>query len=124
MEERIVTDLERLLAIEEIKQLQARRVRAVDAKDWDAYRTCHSPNMAHENKAFGGDHVSGIETVIERVKKTVDGAVTIHHVHSPEIEFTSDTTAKGIWVLEDRLVWPERWIHGYGHYYDTYAKEN
>ena len=123
-----MTDLERLLAIEEIKQLQARRVRCVDFKDWKTYATLHSPDMQHDNDAFGGK-VAGLDAVIERVKKAVERAVTIHHVHSSEIEMTSPTTAKGIWVLEDRLTWeyPEgggKWKHGFGHYHDTYAKLN
>ena len=118
-----MTDLEKLLAIEDIKQLQGRRVRAVDSKDWVLYAACHSPNMAHDNDDKGGK-ISGLDVVIKRVKDSVEGAVTIHHVHSPEFEFTSDTTAKGIWVLEDRLYWKDRWQHGFGHYYDSYAKEN
>jgi hypothetical protein len=44
----------------------------------------------------------------------------------PEITFTSPTTAKGIWAMEDKLRWPPgsaiREMHGYGHYVETYEK--
>ena len=50
----------------------------------------------------------------------------MHHGHMPEIELTSDTTATGIWAMEDHLWWPEgsalQHLHGYGHYHETYVK--
>jgi hypothetical protein len=52
--------------------------------------------------------------------------VTVHHGHMPEIEITSDDTATGIWAMEDKLRWPEGspigWMHGYGHYHETYER--
>ena len=39
-----VSDLERLIAIEDIKQLKSRRDRSVDLKDWDTYTALHSPD--------------------------------------------------------------------------------
>jgi hypothetical protein len=45
----------------------------------------------------------------------------------PEITLTSDTTATGIWAMEDHLWWPEgspiRHLHGYGHYHESYEKD-
>ena len=115
-----MNDLERLIAIDEIKQLQARRVRALDTRDWKLYATCHSPNMEHE---VGGVRTVGIEKVIDKIAGNLAGCVSIHDVHSPEITFTSDATATAIWVLEDRLIWPHKWVHGYGHYADGYEKQ-
>ena len=34
------------------------------------------------------------------------GIVTEHHGHHPEITFTSETTAGGIWYLQDRVIVP------------------
>jgi hypothetical protein len=63
------------------------------------------------------------------IRKIVDGPIkvsTIHHALNPEIEVLSPTTAKGVWVLEDRLFWQngavEESFHGWGHYYETYEK--
>jgi hypothetical protein len=51
----------------------------------------------------------------------IGDVVTVHHGHTPEIELTSATTARGIWAMEDMLRWPDgREMHGYGHYHETY----
>jgi hypothetical protein len=44
-------------------------------------------------------------------------------VHMPEIELTSETTARGIWQLEDfvRFAFGLN-MRGYGHYHETYVK--
>ena len=51
---------------------------------------------------------------------------TVHHAHTPEIEITSETTATGVWAMEDLLWWEDagetQHAHGYGHYYETYEK--
>ena len=47
----------------------------------------------------------------------------MHQVHAPEITLTSDTTATGVWALEDvvRLA-PGVNLNGRGHYHETYEK--
>jgi hypothetical protein len=48
----------------------------------------------------------------------------------PIIEFTSDTEAKVIWAMEDRLYRTKEYpledgstyLHGFGHYHETYVK--
>jgi hypothetical protein len=118
--------LEKLLALEEIRQVKARRCRSVDQKDWEGYVDCHTPDC-RSNAAGPGGSV-GARAMAEAVSRQLEGRTTVHHVHSPEIEFTSDTTAKGIWAMEDMLWWEEdgeqKWRHGYGHYYETYEKLN
>ena len=50
--------------------------------------------------------------------------ITAHGGHSPEIEITSDTTARGIWALQDYvIVQPNTKMMGWGHYEDEYVKE-
>ncbi len=63
------------------------------------------------------------------IRNTLDGNVfvtTVHHGHTPEITLTSDTTATGIWAMEDELWWTngdaEEHLHGYGHYHEKYRK--
>ncbi len=120
-----MTDLERLVAIEDIKRLQYRRIRAVDTKDWKTYAACHAQDMIHEAE---GVKSIGVDAMVERVAKSFERRTSMHHVHSPEIDITSPTTATGIWVLQDTMYWdsPEgsHWKVGYGHYHDTYAKIN
>jgi hypothetical protein len=58
-----------------------------------------------------------------------DGSVSIHHGHLPDIEILSETTARAVWPMEDRIYWSgERAegqpisLHGWGHYWETYEK--
>lgn len=131
-----MTDVERLLAIEEIKRLFARRIRAMDTKDWVLYDTCHAPDATLDS--FGtlpeehrpaGAVARGKNQILAMIQKVVDGKVkvtTVHHAHMPEIEITSPTTAKGIWAMEDLLWWQngavEEHLRGFGHYHETYEK--
>lgn len=58
-----------------------------------------------------------------------DGAhaemITQHNGHHPEIDLTSDTTAKGLWYLNDYVLEFRRKQHiqGTAFYRDTYVKE-
>ena len=129
----MLTDIERLTAIEEIKQLKARYFRSMDTKDWAGLTAVFAPDAeldmqgeaADKSKAAEG-LVKGGETVGAFIRNAVHDLVTVHHGHIPEIEMTSDTTARGIWAMEDVLRWPEgasvKTLHGYGHYHETYRK--
>ena len=131
-----MTDAERLFAIEEIKALMARRIRAMDTKDWALYDTCHAPDATLDS--FGtlpeqhkptGSIARGKQQILEMIQKVVDGKVkliTVHHAHTPEIEITGPTTAKGVWAMEDLLWWQNgdmtEHLRGFGHYHETYEK--
>ena len=57
------------------------------------------------------------------LRETLDGTVTVHQGHMPEIDLTSETTATGIWALHDIVIWPNGMrLDGYGHYHETYEK--
>jgi len=132
----VATDAEKLLAIEEIKRLMARRIRSMDTKDWVEYDTCHAPDATLES--FGtlpqehrpqGSVARGKAQILDMIRKVVDGKVkltTVHHAHTPEITLISPTTAKGVWAMEDLLWWRngdrEEHLHGWGHYHETYVK--
>ena len=125
-------DLEKLLAIEEIRKLKARRVRSMDEKDWAGYAACHTPDAVSytfQSENTGADSpIVGAEAIAERLKQQLTGRTTAHHVHAPEIELTSAATATGVWPMEDMLWWEEGgktlWLHGYGHYRETYEKRD
>lgn len=115
--------LQRLIALEDIKALMARRVRALDARDWDAYRACHADD--HVSYGITGGPSAGLDRMMDDLLKALDGIRTIHQVHSPDISLLSPTEAKGNWALEDWLFWmqgdDEHWLHGWGYYDDTYG---
>lgn len=125
-----MNDLERLLAIEEIKQLKARYFRFVDTKDWEAYRSVFADDVVVDVSAsVPNGLVTGGDAAVELARRSLAGDVTsVHHGHCPEIEIVSLTQARGIWAMEDRLSWgaasafPGQTMHGMGHYTETYEK--
>jgi hypothetical protein len=125
--------IQRLLAIEEIKQLKARYFRCVDARDWEGYRAVFAGDALFDIRADmpEGGIVTGGDEIIKLVRPSLTGdVISVHHGHCPEIEITSDTTAKGIWAMEDKLYWtqnsgfPISRLHGMGHYHETYSKKD
>jgi SnoaL-like domain len=124
-----LNDTERLLAIEEIKVLKARYFRCVDTKDWGGFEAlCHADVVLDISADVPGGVITGIAKILEMMKVSLAGVTSVHHGHCPEIEFTSDTTAAGIWAMEDVLRFPEvsafpiKSLHGYGHYIETYER--
>jgi len=72
----------------------------------------------------------GPDRIAAAASARLTGGVSVHHGDCPEIEITSPTTATGIWAMEDMLRWneesasPNQTLHGYGHYIETYEKNN
>lgn len=140
--------VEQLLTIDEIKRVFAGRLRCMDTKDWGRYSTFHTEDVVSDSwnspgaaqpadDAAGaagsarrdGEPVVGASALTEAIRSTLDGRVpitSVHHGHTPEIELTSATTARGVWAMEDRL-WFTRdevteWLHGWGHYHEEYRQ--
>ncbi len=114
-----------LLEIESIKQLKARYCRYLDSKDWQAWRTIFVDSFVSDTSQAGGKFIEGADEFVAFTRRNLrkPSQVTAHHVHAPEIELTSPTTARGVWALEDvvRLA-PGVNLRGYGHYHETYEK--
>jgi len=130
----VVGDLERLVAIEEIKQLKARYFRCMDQKDWDAFEQVFCPDVVFDLREaiFARDQKTrevlksgdiliqpskikdnewmqhGAKNVRNWEETILTGVVTVHQGHMPEIELTSPTTAHGYWHLEHLLQFPRR----------------
>ena len=134
---------EQALAIEEIRHVFAARLRALDEKRWDVYPTLHTGDVVSET--WGGlpedkqpqtggtsNRVVGPEALTAAICGMLGGpthVTTVHHGHAPEITLTSDTTATGIWPMEDRLWWTnergeEEYLHGFGHYHEEYRLQD
>lgn len=136
-----LSGVDRLLALDEIKRVFAARLYALDMKQWDVYPTLHTEDVVSET--WGGipgdrqptsdgvaNRVVGNERLGKTIRAFMDGGkriTSVHHGHTPLIEFTSDTTAKGTWAMEDKLWWThpdgaEEHLHGYGHYHEEYRR--
>ena len=133
-----MTEVERLAAIEAIRQVKARYFRGVDDSDGDLVRSilaedcvldyrgcCTDPKTGHDflpamnvvmtgRAAWLSDGLSGA------------GIVSVHQSHNGDITVDSDTTAHAIWSMTDRLYMPPgapyALMTGFGYYHETYEK--
>ncbi|PEQ11955.1 hypothetical protein B2G71_14335 [Novosphingobium sp. PC22D] len=123
-------DIERLAAIEAIKQVKARYFYGLDNKDWDYWaREVWAPEGRLEVAGLEAA-VAPRDVMIPWVARQMADCVSIHHGHTPIIDFVSDVEARVIWAMEDRLykgaddlLQPGcSQIHGWGHYHETYVR--
>ncbi len=116
-----------LVEIEAIKRLKYKYLRCLDLKLWDELAECFVENAT---SAYGGGKYSyeGREAILEFLRDAM-GADTFHsshQVHHPEIDFTSETSARGVWALEDVVI-DMKWeitIRGAAFYEDEYVKRD
>jgi hypothetical protein len=111
--------------IEDLKRLKARYCRLLDAKDWQAWRELFTEDFHSDTSASGGLVIDGVDVFIAFVRKNLGAPqrITVHQVHAPELELHSETSASGIWALEDFVrLGPGLSMRGYGHYHETYLK--
>jgi uncharacterized protein (TIGR02246 family) len=118
-----MSTIDELAEVEQLKKLKARYFRTMDTKDWTAMRTVFTDDVVVDTTDSGGNVVTGGDVFLAFLESALQGATTVHHGHMPEIELTSPTTARGVWALQDTILWPDgsRMV-GYGHYHETYEK--
>lgn len=130
------TDLTTLEEMENIRLMKARYFRFADTKQWDDFRTLFTDDCQVDTGVVPGDadpnavgfRATNADQFIATVRDRLTGGISVHHGHTPEIEITSSTTAKGIWALFDLVrrapgsPYPS-W-KGYGHYHEEYRKED
>lgn len=131
-----LTDLERLIAIEDIRNLQSRYVRYVDTKDWQAVAGLFTRGASFIPYGMDGKPqvtMSGRDEIAKTVSGAVGAGMTLHHLFSYQIDIDSPTKARGVWGMEDWLdrtddnsttgtVASFKTMHGNGHYHATYEK--
>ena len=121
--------LQRLAAVEAIKQLKARYFRFLDTKQWEDWGLVFAADVVMEVPEAGMVN-NGRAEVVEIVSAALEGARTVHHGHMPEIEITDAETAHGTWAMFDYVEWPARadgtrvGLTGYGHYIEDYVRED
>jgi hypothetical protein len=132
-----MTDIETLMAIEQIRQLKARYFRLMDTKQFESLREVFAadavfdPSEARHDPGPGavapdGPILTGVDEIVTFIAAALATIKSVHHGHTPEIEILSDTTARAIVPMEDRnlIVSEGRTLqhHGFGHYHETYEK--
>ncbi len=126
-----MTDLAQLEArigiledIEAIKKLKHKYLRCLDGKLWDEMEDCFVDDV---KTSYFNDEIKtdGKEATMQFFRMgLIDDIVAIHHAHQPEIEITSEITARGTWGLYNFLVdkkgdWAQRVG---GIYHEEYVK--
>ena len=119
-------ELERLLAVEEIKRLKARYFRCVDTKDWNGLAEVFAVDGTFVTAGRPDLPLHGVDEIIGFLRLALEHVVSIHHGHMPEIDITSPTTASAVWAMNDVLRWTQpselSELRGWGHYAETYAR--
>lgn len=134
-------DIDRLLAIEEIKQLKGRYFRCVDTKNWEELAKIFAPDVRFDRawagaiedpatgewrpqKPAGPEIVEGREQVVAMVRRAVGSLRTVHRGFIPEIEIIDANFASAIWPMQDILLTRdnELLLEASGHYHETYDR--
>jgi hypothetical protein len=114
-----------LRELEAIKRLKYKYMRCLDQKRWDELAECFTEDAT---SAYGGGKFSfeGRDAIMEFLRNAMgaDSFLSTHTIHQPEIEFTSETTATGVWALHDTVIETKAniVIRGAAFYEDQYVK--
>jgi hypothetical protein len=119
-----MTAIERLIELEAIYRLKARRDHAVDKKDWVTYAALHSDDFVA--MSIGDTKLIGGRACADALAVRMAGITSSHHSHTPVIEFEGRDRAKGVWSMEANLFWKRKgekqWLHGFGFYHESYQR--
>lgn len=111
-----------LHAIEEIKQLKYRYLRALDLKRWDEFAAVFVSSATGDYGA--GLAFSNRDDLVRFMRDSLGPEmVTLHQCHHPEIVVEGDR-ATGVWYLEDKVLMPEHRmvLEGAAFYEDRYVR--
>ena len=115
--------LQELLDIDAIKSLKARYFRSMDTKDWATLSACFTEDLVADFRDGPGMLAEGRDNYMQQLTGILAEASTLHHGHMPEINIINEHHATGIWAMEDIVELPGLSIQGWGHYHETYRKE-
>jgi SnoaL-like domain len=117
-----------------IQKLKARYFRFMDTKQWERFAELFTEDLKFYIVSGSGPDTDqpssrqptfdGRQALIGYLAASHPGKVTVHQGHMPEIEFTGEDTATGVWAMFDWVDDPGRggaW-QGYGHYHEQYVR--
>jgi hypothetical protein len=119
-----LTGIERLTELEAIYRLKARRDHAVDQKDWVTYAGLHTDDYVA--MSISAEPIVGGQAAADALSVLLANVTTVHHCHTPVIDFQDRDNATGVWAMEDNLFWTrsgeKQWLRGFGFYHETYVR--
>jgi hypothetical protein len=102
---------------------KARYCRFLDTRDWDSFTQLFTEELELDvSDGTGVPVIRGRKEAIEMVRSSIETAKTAHQVHSPEMSREGDAI-KVVWAMQDRVVWEEQALTGYGHYHERWVKQ-
>ena len=120
--------VERLQAVEAIRNLKARYFRYMDTKQWDKLPSVFTDDM-RVLSPDGNVWLEGGDAFADSLRKSLEKSVSCHQGFTAEIEIVDENNATGIWAMQDVIEWEDRhpregWksILGRGHYHETYRR--
>jgi ketosteroid isomerase-like protein len=118
--------------IEAIKQLKARYFRYMDTKQWDKWGDVFTEDAELVNPQSRDVPLKGRAEIVRVVSTNLENVTSVHHGHMPEIELLGPTEARGVWSMFDLLIGVRKSradagevrLEGYGHYVESYRKDD
>lgn len=133
-------EVQRLSAIEAIRQAKARYLRGVDTSDGELVRSILAEECELDYRGCCTDPVTGrdflpaMNVILSgRDNWLADGlaragVISVHQGHDADIEIIADNSATSILSFTDRLFMPSgtpfSLLTGYGYYHETYEKSD
>lgn len=137
--------VQKLLIIEEIKQLKSRYFRSMDLKDIEMYRSLMTEDFAFDSPGIITDPVTGYSPYPDPTDQILRGRdacaeqlfagighvdyCAVHLGHMPDITVIDENNATAIWSMSDVVNYPgpggvRHTLVGFGHYNDIYRRED
>jgi len=115
--------VDELRAIEGVKKVKAQYFYFLDTKQWDELRSIFTDDVDFDSAKEGEYQFDGLDGFISFVRANLPEATTVHHGHMPIIEVSGPNDASAIWAMMDYVESPRGKFFGYGHYHETYRRE-
>lgn len=127
--------LQQLSDIEDLRLLKAAYFYTLDHKLWSEWIALFTEDAVLKvdlavrtpgEEPPGARTIAGAAAIHAFISQEALAATarTVHHGHTFEYAFLSDTEASGRWAMEDIIDHPVRGLlRGYGHYHERYRKD-
>jgi len=118
---------------DQVRLAKARYCRYLDTRQWAAFSDLFVPTP--DIRIFGESNellvsFSTREAFVEAARDYLEGARSIHQVHNDELTRVSQCEVGAIWSMEDLILFPADASgrparhHGYGHYHETWVRDD